>query len=186
MDERETTHQVAAALDALGVPYMVVGSISSNYYGIPRSTEDVDFVIQKGRPTLTELLSQLSDDFQTDGQLRFESITGRTHFLLENSKSGYSVELFHLGSEDFDQSRFARRVSKELGGRSVWLPTCEDVVVQKLRWWSIGRRQKDFDDARDVVLVQTDNLDWSYIEHWCDELGCRGDLDQLRQIAAQE
>ena len=38
----------------------------------------------------------------------------------------------------------------------------------------------------DALGIQSAKLDWSYIEHWCDELGCRTDLDQLRQIAAKE
>lgn len=32
------------ALDALEVPYMLVGSYSSNFYGQPRMTKDADFV----------------------------------------------------------------------------------------------------------------------------------------------
>ena len=39
---------VVALLDILnreGVPYMIVGSFSSNRYGVPRSTHDADFVL---------------------------------------------------------------------------------------------------------------------------------------------
>jgi len=46
-------------------------------------------------------------------------------------------------------------------GTEVWIPTAEDIVVQKLRWG----RNKDLDDARDVLAVQgTDFLDMPYIE----------------------
>jgi hypothetical protein len=46
-------------------------------------------------------------------------------------------------------------------GRTTWLPTAEDVVVQKLRWG----RPKDLEDARDVLAVQgTESLDMAYIE----------------------
>lgn len=30
------------ALDAAGIPNMVVGSLASNFHGIPRSTQDAD------------------------------------------------------------------------------------------------------------------------------------------------
>ena len=36
--------RVADALSAAGIPYLLAGSFSSNYYGIPRSTKDADFV----------------------------------------------------------------------------------------------------------------------------------------------
>ena len=58
--------------------------------------------------------------------------------------------------------------------RETWLPTPEDVVVQKLRWG----RNKDLDDARDVLAVQgTDSLDMPYIEKWCAEHGTRQRLE---------
>src|SRR5262245_51024206 len=51
-------------------------------------------------------------------------------------------------------------------GRATWLPTPEDVVVQKLRWG----RNKDLDDARDVLAVQgPETLDMGYIRRWCAE-----------------
>jgi hypothetical protein len=33
---------VLAALDFAAVPYMIVGSLASNFHGIPRSTRDAD------------------------------------------------------------------------------------------------------------------------------------------------
>ena len=51
-------------------------------------------------------------------------------------------------------------------GRSFWLPTAEDVIIQKLRWG----RTKDLDDARDVLAVQgQESLDMIYIKQWCTE-----------------
>ncbi len=49
--------------------------------------------------------------------------------------------------------------------RQVFLPTAEDVIVQKLRWG----RPKDLEDARDVLAVQTPaKLDMAYIARWSD------------------
>jgi hypothetical protein len=56
------------------------------------------------------------------------------------------------------------------------MPTAEDVVVQKLRWG----RVKDAEDARFILAVQGDALDFTYIERWCDQHGTRALLDKLR------
>ena len=48
----------------------------------------------------------------------------------------------------------------------MWIPTAEDVIVQKLRWG----REKDRVDARDVMTVQGTALDLHYIENWCQRL----------------
>ena len=46
MNSEEATAAVIDALDALQIPYMVVGSFSTNFYGIPRATQDADIVVQ--------------------------------------------------------------------------------------------------------------------------------------------
>jgi hypothetical protein len=70
-----------------------------------------------------------------------------------------------LGDDPFQQERFRRRVAIAIPqiGQQVYLPTPEDVVVQKVRWG----RPKDLEDAKDVVAVQGEALDMQYIETWC-------------------
>ncbi|MEM9081124.1 MAG: hypothetical protein AAGC74_10580 [Verrucomicrobiota bacterium] len=73
-------------------------------------------------------------------------------------------------------SEFDRRIRifVPLLDREIWIPTAEDVVIQKLRW----ARPKDLEDARDVLAVQDPaNLDMAYIENWCRE---HNTLDRLR------
>lgn len=43
---------IGAMLDALQnvrIPFMIVGSLATNFHGVPRSTRDADFVIQLAR-----------------------------------------------------------------------------------------------------------------------------------------
>jgi hypothetical protein len=65
-------------------------------------------------------------------------------------------------------------------GRQVWIPTAEDVIVTKLHWALLGRRSKDRDDARDVIAVQGDRIDWDYVHRWCEQHGTRALLDEIR------
>ncbi len=55
------------------------------------------------------------------------------------------------------------------------------LIVTKLRWSLLGHRFKDHDDARDVIAVQGDRLDWIYVYYWCDQHGTRVLLDEIRQ-----
>lgn len=43
--ERELLVDCLERLNRLSVPYMLVGSMASNYWGIPRTTHDLDFVL---------------------------------------------------------------------------------------------------------------------------------------------
>ena len=44
----QTVREVVRALNELGIPYMAVGSVSSNVHGIARLTNDADFVRPHG------------------------------------------------------------------------------------------------------------------------------------------
>ena len=61
------------------------------------------------------------------------------------------------------------------------MPTAEDVIITKLRWFAKVRRNKDWDDARDVIAVQGDALDWDYIHSWCDKHGTRQILGEIQK-----
>lgn len=173
---------VIDALEALEVPYMLVGAFSANAYGLARSTKDADFVVDLQAEDLSKFVQRLGPGFSLDPQMRFETITGTNRFIVNIASSPFKIELFLLRTHDeFDRSRFARRVRQRLMGRETWMPTAEDVVVQKLRWSRRGKRNKDFDDARDVIAVQAENLDWDYIHHWCDAHGTRELLEQVRR-----
>jgi hypothetical protein len=170
------------AMEKLGVDYLLAGSFSSNFYGIPRSTKDADFVAILGGQ-IGALEKELADDFDFDPQSSFETVTGTFRDKARAKGLPFEIEIFHLSQDAHDQSRFARRVSvfDELIGRTVWLPTVEDVVITKLRWAVRAKRGKDFDDVRDVIAVQGDAaLDWDYIHHWCAIHGTRALLDEIR------
>ena len=106
-----------------------------------------------------------------DPQVLFDTLTwGRRHVGQSRSAPPFNVELFETFDDPFVQEEFRRRreVFVPMLSRTTWLPTAEDVVVQKLRWG----RNKDLDDARDVLAVQgPESLDMNYIESWCAQHG---------------
>jgi hypothetical protein len=170
------TISVADALERCGIPYMLSGSFASNYYGIPRSTKDADFVIQTKSALGSEILSVLGTNFALDPQLSFETNTGTFRQLLSHKGTAFKVEIFMLSQDTHDQSRFSRRRQVPLFETRIWLPSPEDVIVTKLRW----ARGKDTEDVRAVIAVQYKNLDWTYIEEWCRSHGTLKLLAELR------
>jgi hypothetical protein len=128
-------------LNELNVPYMMVGSYSSNFYGIPRSTKDADLVFEFESSALMEIGKRLPPGLRFEDQSFFEMVTATRKELLLIDGSDFQIELFHLSDDEFDRARFERRVKAELsGGVNVWMPRPEDVLVQKLRWAKGGAR----------------------------------------------
>jgi hypothetical protein len=180
MTSDEAVSAVVDALNGLDVPYMVVGSFSSNYYGIPPSTQDADFVIELGTRSIGELANRLGVRFRLDPQA-FETVTLTRKHELEVVGSSFKIELFHLSDDAHDQERFRRRQQASSGGRAVTMPTAEDVIITKLRWITGGKRNKDWEDVRDVVAVQGERIDWEYVNSWCERHGTRVILDEIRK-----
>ncbi|HEY2159430.1 MAG TPA: nucleotidyltransferase [Isosphaeraceae bacterium] len=177
MTPEEATVAVFDALVALGIPFMIVGSLSSNVYGIPRSTKDADVVVELGERSVAQIARHLGPQFKLDPQMSFETVTGTLRSELEVVGEAFKVEIFQVSTDPHDSERFARRVPTEVYGHTVPVPTVEDVIVTKLRW----ARSKDKDDVRDVIAVQGDAIDWEYVYSWADRHGTRGLLDEIRR-----
>lgn len=177
----DVTLRVIDALNVSGVNYMLVGSFSANVYGIPRSTKDADFVLQLDGELTSGFFEQLGDDFEIDPQLKFETNTGTFKQEIRFSGTPFTVELFRLSKDSFDQERFRRRISMSLLGRTTFIPTAEDVVVMKVRWL----REKDRIDIKNVIAVQQGKLDWSYIEKWCRIHGTLAKVEAIRRTVPE-
>ncbi len=163
---------VIDACEAEGVKHMLTGAFAFNLYGIPRATKDVDVVLSvDGSGPMERVMARLEPVVEFNAQVQFDTLTwGRRVVGVARQKSPVKVELFELFDDPFVMAQFERRrrlFSKQID-RTTWLPTAEDVIVQKLRWG----RSKDLDDARDVLAVQgPETLDMAYIESWCAKHG---------------
>lgn len=180
MTSQEIATSVVAALEATSVPYMIVGSFSSNLYGIPRSTKDVDFVVELSGRSVRDVVAHLGPQFRLDPQMSFESVTMTVRHIIDVPDVPFRIELFHLSDEPHDQERFRRRRRVPFEGGHAFVASPEDVVITKLNWFARQRRTRDGDDVRDVLAVQGDALDFDYIHTWCDKHGTRALLDEIR------
>ncbi len=91
------TEAVAAVIDALtelGVPYRIVGSFSSNHYGIPRSTQDADFVVVLEDVSIMQVARKLSPTIRVDPPLSFETFSMRCRFEATVEGDCFKIELF--------------------------------------------------------------------------------------------
>lgn len=167
-----TVEQLASvvldACESEHVDHMLTGAFAHGLYGIPRSTKDVDVVLSVSTGnSIMKVVARLTGIVQFQPQVQFDTLTWGKRLVGESvGTPPFKVELFELFDDPFVMSQFQRRrrMYSEQIQRETWLPTPEDVVVQKLRWG----RNKDLDDARDVLAVQgPETLDMAYIEHWC-------------------
>lgn len=173
-----TTMEIAAAallaIEKLGLDYIVVGALATNYHAFARGTNDADFVIAAKLDCLQKIAPFFPADFRVDPQPQMEMMTGTSRWIIEVDRSEFRVEIFHLGSDPHHAEIFRRRVQVTMSWypTKVWTLTAEDLVIQKVRWG----RLKDMVDVRSILSVQRDTLDFAYIESWC---AAHGTTDRL-------
>ena len=76
MNADEAVVALVRVLESLAIPYMVSGSLATNVYGVPRATDDGDFVLELppgGR--IADIAGALPEAIRLEPQVPFETVT---------------------------------------------------------------------------------------------------------------
>ncbi len=179
MNERELLVDCLRRLKRSGVIYYLTGSMASNYWGIPRTTHDLDFVVQLPAAVANRIIEEFQGDFYLD-EAAVRAVDRPPHqFNAVDTRSALKVDFWLGGAGDFDQEMLRRRVQVTLFGETAWISTAEDVVLHKLVWNRLSPSDRQLGDAAGVIAVQADTLDTTYLRHWASELGLTEELERL-------
>jgi hypothetical protein len=66
MNERELLVDCLRRLNRIDVTYYLTRSMASNYWGIPRTTHDLDFVVQLRMAAVPRIVQEFSGDFASE------------------------------------------------------------------------------------------------------------------------
>jgi hypothetical protein len=171
--EEEVIARVVRHLDALGIPYMITGSVASSFHGKPRVTHDADIVIDPDREGLERLVHELSAaDFYADPKSAREALRRRRQFNVIDTASAFKLDLIIRKDRPFSHAEFARRQHADLPeAKQVALATPEDTILSKLEWAKKGGgSERQLADVRGILDVRGEDLDREYIERWAKDL----------------
>lgn len=177
----ELLQDVFSALDDCRVCSMVVGSFASTYHGIPRSTQDLDVVVELDAAQLDELLVRWREKrYYVGEEAAREALHRRTQFNLIDPLSGWEVDFIVRKEHDFSKAEFARRELAELQGQPVRLATAEDTIIAKLLWARDSRSERQLRDIAGILDVSGETLDHAYLQGWVEKLNLGALLEQAR------
>ena len=181
--EEEAVSRLVRRLEALGIPYMIAGSLASSHHGLPRATNDADIVIDPSPEALDALLAALAaDGYYADARTAREALRARRLFNVIDPETAFKVDLIVRKERPFSREEFARRERRDLGGLVVSMATPEDTILSKLEWArKAGGSERQLTDALGVLQVCGDGVDRAYVEKWAATLGV---LDLWRELLA--
>jgi hypothetical protein len=186
MSQQELLRRAVEVLEGAGIPYMATGSLVSSVQGEPRSTHDIDLIVQVKPSDARALVAAFPPpDFYLDEHSIRDAIAAKEGmFNLLDAVGGDKVDFWVLKDHPFDRERFARRYAETVAGVRVFMSRPEDTILAKLRWSALyGPSEKQVNDALRVYEVQHDRLDLSHIERWADELGVRELWERIKSEA---
>lgn len=184
--EHDALFQVLDALEALQIPYMVVGSFASTFWGRPRLTHDVDLVVEIAAHKIAELARLLAPHFYAPQFVIEDAVRKRGQFNLIHLDCAFKVDMWLLKDSPYDIVCFERRLLGVMFEREVWVSSPEDVILSKLLWYRAAPvLDRQFQDAVEVYEIQEPYLEQEYLDHWARTLGIADLLERVRQEAAR-
>jgi hypothetical protein len=163
---------MADRLETAEIPYMVVGSVAGSFHGHPRTTADVDIVIDPSAEALRAFVNALPDDeYYVSDTAAIEALDRRSSFNVIEHATGWKVDLLIRKDRAFTVTEFERRSGAPLFGRDTPVATAEDTIIAKLEWAPAGESERQLRDVAGILEVNGESLDRDYIGRWVEQLG---------------
>lgn len=177
--------EIVSALDAAGIPHMVAGSLASTHHGEPRSTQDIDLVIDPDAATSATFIAGLDQARYYVGDAR-GALARRDQFNVIDVTTGWKVDLIIRKDRPFSQTEFARRRPVILAGVPTAVASAEDTILAKLERAKAGDSDRQRRDVTAMLSVQGATIDLTYLRHWAEVLDLTTDLEAALESAASD
>lgn len=183
--------RLAQIFNDLQIQYVVGGSMASSMYGVPRATQGVDLMANVNLEHVDRLTAALEPEFYVAPELITDAIRHQSSFNFIHLQTMFKADVFVAADSEWSQEEM-RRARTELvlpeEALAIRFSSPEDTILHKLLWYRIGGHESDkqWIDVLGILRIQSDSLDFAYIEKWADFLKIDDLLIKSRRDAALE
>lgn len=170
IDPLTVAAQVAAILERLHLPYVIGGSVASSVLGEPRSTLDLDIMIDATAEGVRELVRALAADFYIDEEDAVAALRHRSSFNAIHLQSTMKVDFFPAETLGRDQIARRQAIVARPELPPLYFYSAEDLIIRKLLRFRDGG-ESSLRQWRDIVSI----LKTSHV-----------DLEQVRRLAREQ
>jgi hypothetical protein len=150
---------LAALLERLGAPAMVIGGVAVSIHGRPRMTLDADVTIALDvaeLPRILEAAAACGFSPRVESPREFAETTRVLPLALD--RDGWEVDLVFAGTP-YELEAIARAATVSVGGVRLPVVSAADLVIHKI----LAGRPRDVEDAESIVLRQGDRVDRAFV-----------------------
>lgn len=170
MPEPELFLLFVRPLNHAGIRYVVSGSVAAIFYGEPRLTHDVDFVVFLNTNDIQRLIEVFpAKDFY---------LPPKETMLAEMAREHHGHFNF-IHRDELNALAFRGKRSVEFEGESVTLAPPEYVILRKLEYYREGHAEKHLRDIRAMLAVSGEQLDRVVLNEWIQRRGLETEWRQV-------
>jgi hypothetical protein len=96
-------------LDRLAIEYMVVGSMALVHYAIPRTTVDIDIVVNILPENIEKFIAEFETDYCIPVRRAREGVRQKGMFNILNQQSVLKIDCVVLKDSEFEKQAFSKR-----------------------------------------------------------------------------
>lgn len=159
---------------------MLTGSMALVHYAMPRTTVDIDVVVNILPETVEQFIGEFQDDYYIPVEQARKAVAERKMFNLLNHQTILKIDCVILKKTEYEQNAFARRLRVNYAGDfEVWIISREDLILSKLNW---AKRTKSERQLLDVASVLRNGYDEDYVNLWAKKLGVEELLEECFKL----
>jgi len=183
MGQRDIIALLAELFEKYKISYILTGSFAGSFWGHPRATHDIDFVVEIESPEKTKLLAllkELGDEFNVDFSQAEKVVSQHGQFNVFYPENLLKIDFWVAKNSDFEKKKFKRKVYTELFGKKIAVVSAEDLILTKLSWIKQTYSDRHFRDCIGILEMQKGKLDEKYLRENAKKLGVTELLAQAR------
>ena len=178
-EELEVLKDVCEKINKLGISYIISGSMSANYYTIPRMTRDIDIVIKLKIEDVDSFVREFEDSYYIDEEMVKKAVSEQRMFNIIHNLYVVKVDFIPGKNTEFQNAMFLRRKKVKIKEFLIWIISPEDLILMKMVWAKESNSEMQLSDVRNI-LDTVDDLDIKYVEDWTCKLSISGLYKRLK------
>lgn len=159
---------------------MLVGSMALVHYAMPRTTVDIDIVVNILPENVDKFIAEFENDYYIPTNRARQAVRQKGMFNLLNNQTILKIDCVVLKESEFEINAFSHRQKVDYAGEfDVWIISREDLILSKLNW---AKNTKSERQMLDVASIIRNGFGKEYVENWAKRLGVENLLQECFEI----
>jgi len=151
--EKEHVSNLISQLNKLRIKYVFTGAFALAYYGFPRTSADVDIIVEKNKNKLLELVKALRiNDYDVSESDVSEAVESCGHFAVFHKRRMFPYFDFKVACTKDEHDAISNCKVVGFHGVKCRIVSVEDLILKKIEWG-------DLKDVETILVRYGDKLD---------------------------